>query len=399
MSEKQIKKEATTRVVPIGDFISNIVVEFVKRIIRNGERLQYLMEEFNERFPKATTEEKYSLLSALQQMGIDCTPNDWIFFTPVEYRKSYLNSLVKNAKMYGSRHEDIMQAEEDVDMVIRETKKWLSDNEETRQRSPQQWTAKRQLLERLEICKKEMAVAKKIINSSLVYDVNYKGGNKALSIMNFAVSDHVYAILKSGESDIVQSPVADLSPNSAVSDAVKDDDMQTQTISLKKSFDNLKDDVALKPFYAKFKEMQHSDFDSPEVVEKNINALIETIDQMSELKTVTDQEKNDAYKAIKNFIDARKEEGIELKTEIDQYVDNSIQAGEAFPLDKENAGGGNDLTPKEQQGDFSPENTPGNVPPNTEPFTAKTFESMFDIKTAAATKNETEVATALKFIE
>ena len=391
-------KKANTRVVPVGSFISNLVVEVARRVIRNGERVANIIEELQERFKELTPENIYTLLGELQQMGIDCTPNDWLFFTPVENRTAILSTMVKHAKMYGSRHEDLVQAEEDVKSAIREVKKWLADNEQLKKLSPQEYMHKSDLLRRLERCKKELEESKKLIKATLLYNPNYKSGQAALTILNFAVSDKVYAILKSGEDDIIQSPINELQQSSAVEAAVADDDIQTQTISLKKAFDNLKEDAALKPFYAKFRELQQSDFDSPNVVEKNIDALLDTINDMSSLKTVTDQEKNDAFKAIKNFVEARKKEGIELQTKVDEFVDDSIQPSEGFTLDED--GGSAGATPgKEQMGDFSPENTPGNIPPSTDAIPSKQFNSSLLLKTAAASQNETEIATALKFLE
>lgn len=395
MSDKQIKTAAD--VIPRGDLISSLLMEAARRITRNGEKIQYLMEEFIPRF-KLDPQQVYGLLSELQRMGFDPTPNEWLFFTPVENRTAMLSTIVKNAKMYGSRHEDMMEALKDVAISIREVKKWLADNANLQKLSPQSYMAKREELMRLERCKKDLEVSKKLTASTLVYDPNYKSGQAALTIMNFAVGDKVYAILKAGNDDIVQSPVSDLQEETPVAGAMKDDDIKTQTISLKKSFDNLKEDAALKPFYDKFSEMQQSDFDSPQVVEKNIDALLNTIDDMAQLKTVTDQEKNDAYKAVKNFVEAREQEGIKLNTKVNEYVDDSIQPSEGFTID-EAAGTGGDVVDKEQGGDFSPENTPGNIPPATENVATKMMSSGLGVKTAAATESEMEIATALKFVE
>ena len=112
MQENKITKQGLSKVTPTGNFVANLAIEFARRVIRNQEKVVNLLAEAQERFPKMKPEDIYTLLGELQQLGIDCTPNEWLYFTPVEYRTAALQNsgLVKNAKIYGSRHEDILAA-------------------------------------------------------------------------------------------------------------------------------------------------------------------------------------------------------------------------------------------------------------------------------------------------
>jgi hypothetical protein len=140
-----------------------------------------------------------------------------------------------------------------------------------------------------------------------------------------------------------------------------------------------------------------SEFGTKEVIESNINGLLETIDSMAPSKELSeggmndDEELNSAYMAINNFIEARKAEGIELNTRINEYLDKSIQPDENAPVIGEDGMGIGD-----QVGQFSPDNTPGGVPPIEPTGVAKQMAYNGVVKIAST---QDHIVNAVMFID
>lgn len=390
MQNKTVKVGVGVDVQPVGNFLSNLVFEAARRMVRNAERIDMLIEEFIKRFKLSPTD-VYTLMSELQKLGFDVTPNEWLYFTPVENRVAFLQTFVKNAKVYGSRYEDIMVAIEDMNNEIIITKQWLKQNEDARQLNPQSYIPYYQKLQVLENNKKKLEETKKLALASTVYDTNYKSGLAPMTLLNIAVGDDVYAICKTAENAIAQSPISDISTQSTLDETKEvDSDDQTQAISLSKAYENLKQDDALKPFFNAFTNLQGSDFNTPEVIAENLNALLDYIDKAKSGKTADEEEVNDAFKAIKTFVDARQAEGIELKTRVGEYIDESIT--HELPEDA-------DAINKEQTGEFAPEATPGGIPPVAQDQGAMpktvTMNSILPLKMAG----DKDVAKAMLFID
>ena len=397
MSEKMVKQSGQYKVSPVGSFIGNLVIEISRRVIRNGERLSYLLDEVKNRF-KISPEDMYTLVSELEQLGISILPNEWLYFTPVEQRKAVLQGLIKTAKVHGSRYEDVLAFEEQIKADIQEVKKWIKENGEHCQKfNPQTFYDKMDKLAKLENKLKDVEVAKKLTASTALYNKDYKAGNSPMLLMAFAeYNDGISAILKTADSDIASAPVNELEEKSTVESATEVEP-EAQKISLSQAFENLKKDEALKPFFAQFQGTSMSEFDTKEVIESNINGLLETIDNMAPSKELSeggindDEELNSAYKAIQNFIEARKAEGIELNTRINDYIDNSIQPDENAPVIGEDGMGIGD-----QVGQFSPDNTPGGVPPTTDAGIPKQMAYNGHVKTANV---QDHIVNAVMFID
>lgn len=327
MQNKIVKKGIGSDVFPSGSFITNLALELARRMIRNGEKINFLIEEVRERFKDIKDSDIYALLSELQKLGFDVTPNEWIYLTPVEYRTAMLKKLniVKNAKVYGSRFEDIMEAIKDTKEELKVCTDWLKDNADARRLNPQTYyiyyDKKLTLEKKLEDLKKALQLSK----AAKLYDRTYAGGVLPLKPLSLVVDDKVSFILLDNQNQLIKSAAENLESKSSIDQEKESEEFP---IPLSRLFEKLGTMKALKPFWGDFKNNYGEIYDDPERISEAINDLLDYIDRTKDEKNLTSKQVNEAYKIIEDFINQQAEKGIQLDTKIKEYVDHSMDTEE-----------------------------------------------------------------------
>lgn len=317
------------KVTPTGDFISNIILEFARRIIRNGERIAFLMEELDERFGKQDAKTYYTILGELQQLGIDVSPNEWIFYTPIEYRAELLSKyLIRTGKTYGSRSEDIDECIAHCLEAQKNNNAWLKENEAARRLSPQTYyqhdTLAKGLTHKLETLKK----LKNISASAVLYSKS-DVLNTPLTLLGINVGDtNVWGILRTASGDIVKENADNLSVDSNKKELMQPD--ETEDDMLFSEFKSLAlSGDPLKSLFNMFDEAEQAYPKSKEMMASYLEDFGKYIDENREGFTFSPEEITDALNQITAFAADHK-----LTTGLDKYKDSTIEvAARANNLD------------------------------------------------------------------
>jgi len=327
MQEKIIKQGIGSDVFPSGTFIANLAIELARRMIRNGERISHLIDEVKERYKNITDQDIYALLSELQKLGFDVTPNEWLYLTPVEYRAAMLKNLniVKNAKIYGSRYEDIITAIKETKEELKVCNEWLEENSDARRLNPQTYYSYYEMRENLEKKLEDLQKALQLSKAAKVYDRTYAGGVVPLRPLNLVIDDKVSFISFDDKNQLIKSAAEDLQDKSSVEEAKQQEKVD---IPLVRAFEKLGDMEALKPFWWDFKKNFGEIYDDPDRIAEAIDELLDYIDRTKSEKDMSPEEVNEAYEVINDFIEQQAKKGIKLETKINEYLDTSIDTSD-----------------------------------------------------------------------
>jgi len=411
---KEVKTAATSKVVPAGGFVNSLVLEFVRRMIRNGERIANLMDEVKERFPNAGPEDCYALLSELQQLGFDCTPSDWLFATPVEYRAAALKnlSMFKSAAIHGSRYEDISELIKAKEAGVKECQAWLKENEKLQKTSPQTYFAKRDQTAVLEDEIAQLKELLKVSKASVVYDRTHLGGVSPLTPLNVIVSNGVHLLVKTAAGDLAISNPEDISGESAMTEAKELSPTEVTGLQLDELYvQELSDNKALEPFYGKYMETQ-SPHDTLDTMTNLINGFVDFIEREKETKDpeqMTPEQVNQAYEALAGFVHSANtklaerygENGPKLTTKVDSHYkeelankpdeqkvdigeskgDINVPPGAGTPIDESDIMGGANI---------------GNKPPSADDI-GVSAASRAAVKTSET--KDTEIAAVMQYLD
>ena len=354
------KAAANSKVIPAGDFVSNIAVELAKRMIRGSERITLLLDEVKERFPDTTSEQIYAIMSELQMMGFDVTPNDWLYYTPVEYRASALKSLglFRNAKVHGSRYEDIMEALKEAKAQLKDVQDWLKDNDSCKRLSPSEYYSKYDQVHVVENEIEQLNQALKLSKASVLYDQTYGAGMKPLLPLGIAIEGNVSFICRTADNILVTSPASDLMIKSALDTMNADMDAEPD-LPLHAAFEKLAEKESLQPFWSDWKSQFGEIYDSPESISEAINDFLGYIQKSAPLKQMDSKAIDMAYEELDEFIKQTTAKGVQLETKINEFKAPKDEFSEE---QKVNIGGQESMSdspnPEISQSGFVPEGGP-----------------------------------------
>lgn len=379
------KKEANI-VTPVGDFIANLVLELARRIVRNGEKINYLMEEVKERFPDITEQQTYTLLAELQKLGFDVSPNEWLFYTPIENRAEVLNKyIVKRGVSYSSRLEDINECIKYKKEKLKEIKSWLSENKDAERLSPQTFYRYKEMEKYYEDRLKELQNMIKLIKSSSV--VYVRGSNVPYTFIGINEDGKIYGVLQNASGMIIKAEVDEISTKSDKEEFLDIDEKSNETgLSLIKEFEQLvKSGDPLKTFMNTFS--RNTKPSTRKGFEEYIEDFLQHIDNEEEgyieSKTFTPDQINDAFKKIKEFVKQKK-----LNVDVDIYIDKSLD------YKKEET---EKIGPDKVEGMGS--STPESLPSKEESLPAANAPAIEEgVPKAAASKLDIKIADSLSFL-
>jgi len=389
MQNRIVRQGIGSDVFPSGTFIANLALELARRMIRNGERIPLLIEEVKERFKDIKDSDIYALLSELQKLGFDVTPNEWLYLTPVEYRAAALKKLniLKNAKIYGSRYEDILAAIKETKEELKQCIAWLEENEDAKRLNPQTYYSHYDYKINLEKKYDDLQKALHLSKAAKLYDRTYMGGTSPLYPINLVIDDKVSFILFDNKKQLIKSAAEDLQTKSTLEDYEEE-----VSIPLVRAFEKLGDMEALKPFWADFRNNYGEIYDDPERISEAINDLLEYIDRVKEEKDLSPKQINEAYKIIEDFVEQQEKKGIKLNTNVKQYVDFGMETTED---DEPIEGSTESEIPEHGIGESSTSEVGGN-PPKTEGQLAVTTSDKSKIVIGSFDK---EIAKSLQYID
>jgi hypothetical protein len=247
-------------------------------MIRGSERITLLLDEVKERFPSITQEQLYGIMSELQIMGFDVTPNDWLYYTPVEYRAAAIKNLgiLKNAKIHGSRYEDIMEALKEAKAQLKDIEGWLKEHDACKRLSPSEYYAKYDQVHVVENEIEQLNQALKLSKASVLYDQTYGAGMKPLLPLGIAIDGNVSFICRTADNMLVTSPASDLMVKSAL-DSMNADMQAEPDLPLHAAFEKLAEKESLQPFWSDWKSQFGEIYDAPESISEAINDFLSFI--------------------------------------------------------------------------------------------------------------------------
>lgn len=191
-----LKKAEGMQVTLSGDAINGMADIIGRRMVTQGERSCYLIDEATSEF-KLNDLDVYLLKAELTNRGFQIEINEEIWGKPIERRTS-LGGITKIAKVYGSRFEDVAMAVANIKQDIKELKSWIKENECERYKNPQTYYTKAGMLESSEVRLKDLEGALKIVKSPESYVTRLDMENP-VTVLGFEQLDTLYAIVKTAD--------------------------------------------------------------------------------------------------------------------------------------------------------------------------------------------------------
>lgn len=303
--------------------VSQLLEEAARRLIKGQECFSAVMDDFVKRMPDLQDCEISSLMAELTEQGFDITPNEWIFYTPVEYRAAMISTqFLRHGKAVGSREEDIKGLIKKLKDDLKTYQEWFKEYPNAATMHPQRYrdmtsksTATEQQLKELE------AVLKHVKSGSVLYS-KADASNTPFRLIGIHIDEALNVVAHGANGLVVKMAVDELTDKPNSQDTLGEDN--DADIPLRVSFEALvKAGDPLDTFYKTFL-LQHGD--APEEKEnlgKFISSFVAHIDTEKDMYEFSPEEINDAMNKLSEFSKAN---GIAADAE--QYINPTIMAEE-----------------------------------------------------------------------
>lgn len=325
-----MKKEAIEFVIPLENLLTNLAIEFAKRMHRNGESLASLMDEAKKRFPKLTLEDQYNILCQLETLGFEIDPEFWLLFSTNNKKAEVLQKIIKKGKSYGSRYEDFEILLQNNKEYLKKIEDWLKENEQASKFNPTIYQHYKSLKETIQQKIKDLEKLRELSKKARLYLEDFDGAYNIIGI-NEDENQKVYGILYNGI-QVIKAAVDEIKTDEdEMMEKELDKKFKEPDISLYRKVEQfLRSGDPLKTFFNSFNEGYEPS--TKEGVEDFLRDFLYHINNEREMyessNTFTPKQINDALKKLRDFV---KIEG--LNVDVDPFIDKSLDGSEEEKLD------------------------------------------------------------------